>query len=414
MLCLLLAFCLPIVLPNSITHPKNTFLHARFLKNHPISTMATPPKQGINAVQVSAAKEMFLLSTRSRNRDPNKPVSSVQTALPSTVQSTATTAPFANPNISIPAKSHQGLCHNPQCLHCGGVIIPGPASSMPANDSPSISVGDWEIFTVRRPILNAQEIDDYEARLNLPLPEMIFGKNVVRIRNSRLDWQIEFNAIDALDSVLKIGCDPSLLLKVAHSGSWIQHRQNKPDVKLTDDAVASMVKPYDWTYTPAYKGTEGNRRQFAASEAQIPVKKLKQQDPILFFDDVILYEDELADNGISVLQVKIRVMEKRLLLLCRFFLRIDYVLFRIKDVRIFIEYDLGLVLRDVKQQEDSYENVYNKGLFLASNGDPKMLLRDSNWVSNHLPVVYHEVEQVQLSEPNDSTATSSPSQTATR
>ena len=38
---------------------------------------------------------------------------------------------------------------------------------------------------------------------------------------------------------------------------------------------------------------------------EIDFNRLKQQDPILFFDDNILYEDELGDNGISILSVKI-------------------------------------------------------------------------------------------------------------
>ena len=33
--------------------------------------------------------------------------------------------------------------------------------------------------------------------------------------------------------------------------------------------------------------------------------QLKQQERIHFYDDVILYEDELADNGTAVLSVKI-------------------------------------------------------------------------------------------------------------
>ena len=40
--------------------------------------------------------------------------------------------------------------------------------------------------------------------------------------------------------------------------------------------------------------------------AGIPLHKLARQDiPILFYDDVTLYEDELHDNGIANLSVKI-------------------------------------------------------------------------------------------------------------
>ena len=283
--------------------------------------------------------------------------------------------------------------------------------------------------------MNAEEIDHYEEKLNLPLPEMIFGKNEVRVKNTKHNWEIVFNSIDSLDTVLKIGCDPNKLLKVAHSKDWFSHKQkkasggsspstsstssslgstsnnNNASIQLSSDMydtevptdslnehVTKMIKPYDWTYTPHYKGTPSpsNSHKFTRSQNQIPIKKLKRPDPILFFDDVVLYEDELADNGIAVMQCKIRVMEKRLLLLCRFFLRIDDVIFRIKDVRLFVEFEENLVIRDIKEQEDTYRNVYNKVLRLGGGGDPRFYLRDSNWVSNHLTTVYHEVEEIKF------------------
>lgn len=342
--------------------------------------------------------------------------------------------------VSIPAKSHEGECNNPQCYHCGSVIIPSPASSFPVQDSPSISVNNWEIFTVRKPILKAKEIDMYEEQLSLPFPEMIFGKNEVRIQNTKHNWGIVFNSIDALDTVLKIGCDPNKLLKVAHSKHWfdgkikksksriesinvsiaadsveIESRRINEKLKLLSDLyntyvseedlnanVTKMIKPYDWTYTPRYDGTilyNGEKKyEFCKSELEIPINKLKVHDKILFFDDVMLYEDELADNGISVLSCKIRVMQQRLLLLTRFFLRIDDVIFKIRDVRLFIEFQDNLVIRDIKEQEDTYANVFAKASFLSSDRDPRLRLRDSNWVSGHLPVVSHTVEEIKFSE----------------
>ncbi|KAK8068441.1 TIP41-negatively regulates the TOR signaling pathway [Apiospora saccharicola] len=41
----------------------------------------------------------------------------------------------------------------------------------------------------------------------------------------------------------------------------------------------------------------------------IPIELLKRWDPILFFDDVVLYESEPDDNGIRMLGVKTRVHE---------------------------------------------------------------------------------------------------------
>ncbi|RVW18238.1 TIP41-like protein [Vitis vinifera] len=41
---------------------------------------------------------------------------------------------------------------------------------------------------------------------------------------------------------------------------------------------------------------------------KIDVASLASKEPILFYDEVILYEDELADSGVSLLTVKVRVM----------------------------------------------------------------------------------------------------------
>ena len=77
----------------------------------------------------------------------------------------------------------------------------------------------------------------------------------------------------------------------------------------------------------------------------------------------MLYEDEMADNGITLFSCKIRVMPQRLLLLCRFFMRLDNVLIRIRDTRIYVEFSTGEVIREYVAKEEKYElvrQVYTK------------------------------------------------------
>ena len=85
--------------------------------------------------------------------------------------------------------------------------------------------------------------------------------------------------------------------------------------------------------------------------------KLRRPDPILFFDEVDLYEDELGDNGMSLLSIKVRVMPARLLLLSRFFLRLDDVIFRIRDTRVYVEFETGQVIRDYTAMEGPYAKL---------------------------------------------------------
>lgn len=99
--------------------------------------------------------------------------------------------------------------------------------------------------------------------------------------------------------------------------------------------------------------------QVEETSERIDYERLKQQEKIFFYDEAILYEDELADNGTSVLSVKIvscslnrmhhslnrahlslcvslgqRVMASGFFILLRFFLRVDGVVVRLFDTRI--------------------------------------------------------------------------------
>src|SRR5271169_3810590 len=93
------------------------------------------------------------------------------------------------------------------------------------------------------------------------------------------------------------------------------------------------------------------------SKADLPLDKLRLPDPILFYDEVDLYEDELGDNGMSLLSLKLRVMPDRLLVLSRFFLRLDDVIFRVRDTRVYVEFETGRVMRDYSVMEAPYSKL---------------------------------------------------------
>lgn len=76
---------------------------------------------------------------------------------------------------------------------------------------------------------------------------------------------------------------------------------------------------------------------------------------------MVLYESELDDNGISLLSCKLRVMPDRMLLLCRLFMRLDKVLVRVRDTRIYVDFNTGKVIRDYTEKEDEFEKVKKVG-----------------------------------------------------
>lgn len=86
-----------------------------------------------------------------------------------------------------------------------------------------------------------------------------------------------------------------------------------PRVESDPSITLSKTKPYDWTYTSTYPGhlLEPDKFSFVARDKThpghiIPIAELSRQDPILFYAEVPLYEDELHDNGMS--QVSVRVV----------------------------------------------------------------------------------------------------------
>jgi len=264
----------------------------------------------------------------------------------------------------------------------------GFAVPAPTDTGSSITQAGFSITTHKLPILKAGPIEQMTDKLGISPPEMIFGDNAIRIDHAKSGWSIEFNAFDALDKVDKTG---NSMLKVSYSKEWQKNREH------VQEEIKDVVKPFDWSYSTDYKGTvtsaeESN--QFQPSEKPIPLALLERRDPILLFDDVMLYEDELADNGITLLSCKIRVMPARLLLLSRFFMRLDDVVFRIRDTRVYIEFATGEVIREYTAREESYETVRQK--LAITREDVPAIMREPNKLTALLPILEQTRESVVL------------------
>ncbi|KAL0473480.1 TipA protein [Neurospora intermedia] len=259
--------------------------------------------------------------------------------------------------------------------------------------------GAFVIATRKLPILKSGPIDAMSERLGIPIPEMIFGDNLVSITHRPTGWSIEFNAEDALERVDKTG---EKMLQVAYAGKWSSSREK------TSAGISEVVKPFDWSYTTDYcgterpgptGGTEGKETKLHGNEntPDIPIELLKRRDPILFADEVVLYESELDDNGCSIVSVKLRVMEHRMLLLCRMFMRLDNVLVRVRDTRVYVDFDKEEVIREYTEREDKFENVKTKLFMQGLKLDQVTIaLRDANQVAPLLPLIKQGVESVIL------------------
>ncbi|XP_037023345.1 TIP41-like protein isoform X2 [Artibeus jamaicensis] len=187
------------------------------------------------------------------------------------------------------------------------------------------SFGPWKLTAVKTHIMKSADVEKLADELHMPsLPEMMFGDNVLRIQHCS-GFGIEFNATDALRCVNNY----QGMLKVACAEEWQESRTEGEHSK-------EVVKPYDWTYTTDYKGT-------------------------------LLGES---------LKLK-RVMPSSFFLLLRFFLRIDGVLIRMNDTRLYHEADKTYMLREYTSRESKVANLTHV---------PPAFFTEPNEVAQYLPI----------------------------
>ncbi|CAK5072881.1 unnamed protein product [Meloidogyne enterolobii] len=247
----------------------------------------------------------------------------------------------------------------------------------------------------------------FEKQLGLPhLPEMIFPFNKIGIYCDG-NLVIEFNAFDALKEVNKEQLPD---FKVGPSTVW----QNARPETLSRE----FQKPFDWTYTSNYKGTLGkNIKIEKGNNVKINYEKLKRKDPIQFYSQIALYEDELADNGCAQfneqkkqffalnfylkkiyfgdnkkiiiflkMMIRIRIMPDTFFVLCRFYLRVDHVMVRILDTRLYGEKENNLYLiREWTKKEENYSKLNKEAL---------NYILDPTELFNYLPLIESETTKI--------------------
>ncbi|CAN1324931.1 TIP41-like protein [Linum perenne] len=173
-----------------------------------------------------------------------------------------------------------------------------------------LRIHGWEIVSKTGSILTSSAVEQWEDKLQTShLPEMVFGDNCLVLKHMKSGTKIHFNAFDALTGWKQEALPP---VEVPAAAQW----------KFRSKPFQQVILDYDYTFTTPYIGSEtievimnqcesgepidGNGKlQWEDCKEQIDVVSLASKEPILFYDEVVLYEDELADNGVSLLTVKV-------------------------------------------------------------------------------------------------------------
>jgi len=134
-----------------------------------------------------------------------------------------------------------------------------------------------------------------------------------------------------------------------------------------------------------------DRFRIIKTEEVIDNTKLGIDNPILYYTEVLFFQDDLGDFGFANLKLRFRAMKDCAFGLLRFYLRNDNAEIRICDTRIFIDYEKDYILRDFSVRECTYKELREKKGFLftpefnlANNQDDlvyphldiKMVVRD--------------------------------------
>ncbi|KAL3769762.1 hypothetical protein ACHAWO_011290 [Cyclotella atomus] len=285
------------------------------------------------------------------------------------------------------------------------------SAALISDDSPiGICINQWEITTHNSSIGDEQGMESLtllledlansttiakDKRRRLCPPEITFLAANISLKYNTTE--IRFNATDALmewaeaHKYLNYAFEKYDDKDTSKEYRGVQVLQTK-DAKMWSEKSSENNTTefyYDWTFATPYAGTiqtnmndeasnntpAYNRRIWKShTQSPIPIHLLQDtSQPILLYDDISLFEDDLHDNGDVSLNIKIRVMPTCWYVLQRLFVRVDHVCLKVREVRMFCYFgddvgaaalgiDANTVFRDVCWREASWEDLLKLGL----------------------------------------------------
>ncbi|GKZ01553.1 hypothetical protein MPSEU_001105900 [Mayamaea pseudoterrestris] len=242
-----------------------------------------------------------------------------------------------------------------------------------------ISVAGFDIGTSQGPIADeawykqhGAQLEDMAQSRSIPrprrkicLPEMVFPTAHVAMEGHGV-W-FSWDCSDALEAWAKAHHEIAIHSRISHNGVSVMRAR---DAKLWDskrkhgagenDKVSSVFH-YDWTYSTPFTGKHEGGKWKELSESGMNVGLLTDTTvPILFFDEIILFEDDMHDNGQVQYSVKLRVMPTCSYVLARLWVRVDNIILRVRETRILFAFGASgkpEIYRDVAWRECMWNSL---------------------------------------------------------
>lgn len=240
------------------------------------------------------------------------------------------------------------------------------------NNLVGVTVAGFDIGTSQGSMADSNWYADKEHSLEklagnrkIVLPEMVFPVAHVAMEGHGI-W-MSWDATDCLSAWasahkhITVGSDDAYkgvsVLKAKDASLWEKRRKNK--------SKASGPFHYDWTFSTPFAVKMEGGTWLELDESGMRMDLLTDKSvPILFFDEIVLYEDDLHDNGQVQMSIKLRIMPSCAYILARLWVRVDQVLVRVHETRVLVDF-FGItptVYRDISWRECAWEDLPQYGL----------------------------------------------------
>ena len=236
----------------------------------------------------------------------------------------------------------------------------------------------WDFYSHTENMMNSKDLDilikDKEENCLFVshLPEIFYGYNRLFLINESANFCYEFNPLQMLS--LTSNAIRQKLLK--EKEIYYIPSQAKSQYSKSDDNAADE----DWSFSSPYIGhitsinncciskyynkiNETKKFQREKSDIKFPETKVEN---VLNYNQVHFFEDELGDIGFSEGKIGFGVMNECFLGLMRCYLRVDNMLVRNIDTKIYHKFGDKYIIRNFTVKEKTYDELKNNGFHLSN------------------------------------------------
>jgi len=236
----------------------------------------------------------------------------------------------------------------------------------------------WDFYSHSENMMNSKDLDILiknkdENKLHINhLPEIFYGFNRLFLINKSKNFCYEFNPLQMLS--LANYSQRKKLLK--EKEIYYIPNQAKSQYSKIDDTKNEE----DWSFSSPYMGhiTSINNSPMSKYYPEIKETKVFKKEKtnlkypetkvenVLNYNQIHFFEDELGDIGFSEGKIGFGVMNECFLGLMRCYLRVDNMVVRNIDTKIYHKFGDNYIIRNFLVKEKTYDELANKGFHFSN------------------------------------------------